>query len=820
MKLSEVQGVKELLDSLPYYGLLIDKDHRLLMANDAAQKDIFTGDYPDVLKRCFEHIDKAGLPHPDCPLHEAVATGNEVHQTIKEPDGSWLRISIYPVDLTDDAGNRLYFHTIRDSTQMIREGLELGLRGELLDEVSDSIFVHNSEGKILYANRAAYEERGYTESEMLRLTVADMDAPEEVPKINRRMAKVTKDKSAVFETRHRRKDGSTFPVEVKARPIKYYDQDCFIATCRDITERNKEELEVKTRGDLLDSVNDSVFVIDRQGKIRFANRAAFESRGYSAEEILQMSAIDLTAPGTDGYAKQKMGEIFTKGQASFENWHKRKDGSIFAVEVRGKNVQLGNINGIIGVARDITERKKVEDEVRAERDANQMYLDLVNVLVIGFDPNGKVLMINRKGADILGYSEKEIAGKDWFAKFVPESTRSEMKDVFRRIVAGELAGVEDYENVVLTKSGRERLLVWHNTYVKDEKGQTTMVVSSAEDITDRRKSETLMRETERRLSTLIGNLSGIAYRCANDKGLTMEFVSDGCLDITGYKPADFVGNKTLAFKDIIHPEDRQRVRDSIKASLSRGTGYQLTYRIVARDGSLKWVSEQGRGVFNGGVKPIALEGYISDITATQAAQEEAARSYSRMQRVVDGTIVALAETVETKDPYTAEHQKRVAALASAIAIEMDLTQVNVDAIRMAATVHDIGKIYIPAEILNKPGKLTDLEFLMIKTHATTGYNILKDIDFDVPIAMDVLQHHERLDGSGYPNGENGSSISQNACIIAVADVVEAMSSHRPYRPGLGIGPALDEIKTNRGRLYDQNAVDACTNLFKSKRFSF
>ncbi len=820
MKLSEAQGVKELLDGLPYYALLVDKDHRMLMANDVAQKDIYTGHYPNVLKSCFEHIDKAGLPHPDCPLHEAVATGNEVHQTIKEPDGSWLRLSIYPVGLTDDRGNRLYFHTIRDSTRMIREGLELGLRGELLDEVSDSIFVHNSEGQILYANRAAYEDRGYNESEMLKLTVKDIDEPGQAPQIQKRIGKVQSNKGLVFETVHRRKDGTRFPVEVKARPIKYYEQDCIIAACRDITERNTEALEIKKRGDLLDSVSDSVFVIDTEGKIRFANRAAYESRGYSADEIMKIGAIGLTAPGTEEYAKQKMGEIFTKGQANFENWHKRKDGSIFPVDVKGKSVQFGDINGIIGVARDITDRKRAEDQVRAERDSNQLYLDLVNVLVIGFSPEGTVLMINRKGADILGYAEKDIVGKNWFANFIPESIRPEMEDVFNRLVSGEMAGVEDYENVALTKSGEERLLAWHNTYARDEQGQITMIVSSAEDITESRKSETLIRETERRLSTLIGNLSGIAYRCAFDKNWTMEYMSDGCLDITGYEAADFIGNRVVSFNDVIHPADRTRVRETVTAALSRGTVYQINYRIVARDGSLKWVWEQGRGVMNGGTKPVALEGYISDITATQTAQEEAARSYARMQRVVDGTIVALAETVETKDPYTAEHQKRVANLAAAIAGEMDLAQVTVDAIRMAATVHDIGKIYIPAEILNKPGKLTDLEFLMIKTHATTGYNILKDIDFDVPIAHDVLQHHERLDGSGYPNGDDAGSISQNACIIAVADVVEAMSSHRPYRPGLGIGPALDEIKANRGRLYDQNAVDACLNLFDSKRFSF
>jgi putative nucleotidyltransferase with HDIG domain len=185
-----------------------------------------------------------------------------------------------------------------------------------------------------------------------------------------------------------------------------------------------------------------------------------------------------------------------------------------------------------------------------------------------------------------------------------------------------------------------------------------------------------------------------------------------------------------------------------------------------------------------------------------------------------GLISALARTAETRDPYTAGHQRRVATLATAIAKEIGLPEQQIEGIKMAAIVHDIGKIYVPAEILNKPGRLSSTEFDLIKAHSRAGYDILKDIKFDQPIAAIVLQHHERLDGSGYPQGLTEKDIEVGAKILAVTDVVEAITSHRPYRPGLGIDAALDEITKNRGRLYDSDIVDACLNLFQTSGFEF
>ncbi|HOL09585.1 MAG TPA: substrate-binding domain-containing protein [Bacillota bacterium] len=194
------------------------------------------------------------------------------------------------------------------------------------------------------------------------------------------------------------------------------------------------------------------------------------------------------------------------------------------------------------------------------------------------------------------------------------------------------------------------------------------------------------------------------------------------------------------------------------------------------------------------------------------------KNLEEIKKAMEGFISTLLLTIEVRDPYTAGHQSRVATLAAAIATEMKLPQEIVDSVRMAGVLHDLGKISIPVEILNKPGKLKETEFALIKDHPKVAYDILKNIDFPWPLAEIVLQHHERLDGSGYPFKLKGEAITLEAKILAVADVIEAMASHRPYRPTLGIEAALNEITKNQGIFYDPKVVKACLALFNEKNF--
>jgi putative two-component system response regulator len=203
----------------------------------------------------------------------------------------------------------------------------------------------------------------------------------------------------------------------------------------------------------------------------------------------------------------------------------------------------------------------------------------------------------------------------------------------------------------------------------------------------------------------------------------------------------------------------------------------------------------------------------------ESRTKELLDSVERTRTVLGAVIRAMAAAVETRDPYTAGHQRRVSDLARSIGSEMKLDRDVVDGLRMAAAIHDVGKISVPAEILSKPGKLTGLEFSLIQSHPESGYEILKDIDFPRPVARIVLEHHERINGSGYPNGTSGDELLTESKILAVADVVESMASHRPYRPSLGINAALEEISKNSGILYDQDVVEACLRLFKEKDYT-
>jgi PAS domain S-box-containing protein/putative nucleotidyltransferase with HDIG domain len=342
----------------------------------------------------------------------------------------------------------------------------------------------------------------------------------------------------------------------------------------------------------------------------------------------------------------------------------------------------------------------------------------------------------------------------------------------------------------------------------------------ARDVTERKRAEEELKDRERTLSTLISNLPGFVYRCVNDKDWTMEYISEGCLSVTGYEPNDFIKNKTLCYNDIVHPDFRETLWEKWQVLLAKKEPFVEEYPIINKDGEIRWVWERGVGVYSENGELLFLEGFITDINERKKAEEKLDDSFKRLRAALGATIQAVAVTVETRDPYTAGHQKKVADLSRAIAAEMGLDSNQTDGIRMAGIIHDLGKMGIPAEILSKPTRLTEIEYRLIKTHPMAGYDILKDVEFPWPIADIVLQHHERYNGSGYPAGLKGDEILLEARIIAVADVVEAIASYRPYRPAQGIETALEEIVKNKGILYDPAVVDACMLLFREKGYKF
>lgn len=211
-----------------------------------------------------------------------------------------------------------------------------------------------------------------------------------------------------------------------------------------------------------------------------------------------------------------------------------------------------------------------------------------------------------------------------------------------------------------------------------------------------------------------------------------------------------------------------------------------------------------------------IEERTRDLRETLESLNESQKKYAS---VLEETILAISMTIEKRDPYTAGHQWRVSLMAAEIAHELEMSAERIDGLRLGAMVHDIGKIYVPVDILTRPGALSDIEFALIKTHPQVGYDIIKHVHFPWPVAEMILQHHERLDGSGYPNGLKGDDILLEARIISVADIVEAIASHRPYRPALGIDHALTQIRNGAGSIYDADVAAACLRLFEEKAYA-
>jgi PAS domain S-box-containing protein len=328
------------------------------------------------------------------------------------------------------------------------------------------------------------------------------------------------------------------------------------------------------------------------------------------------------------------------------------------------------------------------------------------------------------------------------------------------------------------------------------------------DITERREAELRLKESEERYRSIFENVQEGIYRTTPEGKIIM--ANQAMAKMYGYdSPQGIMAAITDVTRQLyVHPEEREKMKGIIE---THGSVRNYEVHQYRRNGSTFWLSLTMQAVRDETGRILCYDGISEDITDRK-------ESFEKLRKALGATVHAIAVVVETRDPYTAGHQRRVADLARAIATEMGLTTDQIDGVRMAGVIHDLGKISVPAEILSKPTKLTNLEFRLIKTHAQSGYDILKNIEFPWPIARMVLEHHERMDGSGYPNGLTGDKLLIESRILAVADVVEAMASFRPYRPAVGLDEALDEITKNKGNLYDPEVVDVCLRLFHEKGY--
>ncbi|CAG4883831.1 protein of unknown function [Georgfuchsia toluolica] len=332
----------------------------------------------------------------------------------------------------------------------------------------------------------------------------------------------------------------------------------------------------------------------------------------------------------------------------------------------------------------------------------------------------------------------------------------------------------------------------------------------------RKRAEEELRAAEERYRSLVEQSIAATYIIQDDK---FAYVNPRCAEIMGRGQIDVLtGTNPLQW---IAPADRDRIAEDLR-QLMGGKTQKITHEFVVlcRDGSMVRIgANASRATYQG--RP-AIIGLLQDISERKRTEEMTERHMMQLKTAVMSTVGVATTISGMRDPYTAGHERRVAEVAAAIGSELGFDTQRLEGLRIAASLHDIGKIKIPSEILSKPGKLSAVEYRMIQGHANASYDVLKEVEWFWPVAEVALQHHERMDGSGYPQGLKGEEILLEARIMAVADVVEAMSSHRPYRAGLRVDQALDEIESGRGTLYDPEVADACLKIFREKgvhRFS-
>jgi PAS domain S-box-containing protein len=462
---------------------------------------------------------------------------------------------------------------------------------------------------------------------------------------------------------------------------------------------------------------------------------------------------------------------------------------------------------------EIAEHRQTVNTLRETNKFLKSILDSsASISIISTDSSGNILFWNSGAEKLFGYTHDEAINHLNINQLYPDDARSRaaIMEIRKSIYERKQEITTEIEE--LTRDGRK---IWMNLTTCprfDSVGNVIGVLGIGEDITERKRAEDELRESEKKYSTIVQNGNdGIVILQDN----IVKFVNPMMLRITGAPLEEALGRD---FADFIAPEYKDEVLTRHKRRMDRQqieNNYEI--ELLSRHrGRVTVEISAGVVEYEGAPADLAI---IRDVTDRKKAQEDLENSVKKLRKTLEGTIQAMAALIESRDPYTAGHQRRVTELACAIGNEMGLSSDRIEGIRVASAMHDVGKVYVPAEILSKPGKLSTLEFNLIKVHPQVGYDILKTITFPWPVAEAVLQHHERMDGSGYPRGLNGGEISLEAKVLSIADVVEAMGTHRPYRPALGLERALEEIREKKGRLYDPDAAEACLRLFTEKGFT-
>jgi PAS domain S-box-containing protein/putative nucleotidyltransferase with HDIG domain len=669
---------------------------------------------------------------------------------------------------------------------------------------------------IVFANQAFVEICGYTIDELLSLSpdkIKAMVHPQDQALVWGSMRARLEGKPALqrYEFRGMRKDGEMRWLAIYPKVIQYKGKPAVQGTIIDRTERKRaeealQESEEKFR--TLAEKSPNMIFINRRGRVIYANDKSAEVMGYTKDECYSsdFDFLTLIAPESIetvklAYAKHMRGEDIEP----YEYTLITKEGKKIDAILTTKLVDYEGDKAILGIVTDIAERKRAEKALKESEEKLRAFMESAPDAFALFDSALNLVMINKIGLGMFpaGTKKEDIIGKN-VAELYPTIKEAGRYEKYMEVIkTGKSFHIDDI-------SPQPPFGNLHLAMRVFKVGNGLGLIAT--DISERARSKEALKNTEKKFRELFDSASDAIF-IHDLEGHFLEVNKTAC-ERLGYSKEEMLKKTPM---DIDTQEYAKLVPEKLKEIIEKKSLF-LKSAHKTKDGRVIPIELSSRLIeFEG--KPAVLS-IARDVTERIKVEEKLQQSLDKLEKTIENTLQAMAKILETRDPYTAGHQQRVASLALAIAREMNLSLDQARGLQFAAVIHDIGKIYVPAEILSRPSKLTDSEFALIKIHPSVGYDILKTIEFPWPVANIILQHHERLNGSGYPKGLHDQQILLESKILAVADVVEAMSSHRPYRPAHSIEETLEEIKKNMDILYDPTVVDICRKLFIQKIFKF
>ncbi len=746
----------------------------------------------------------------------------------------------------------------------------------IFEESFDGLFITSVDGKILEINKKGVAMLGYGSKEEMRALDLARDVYATAPDRQRILAMVDEKGSAEYEVELKTKSGERLIAYCSLTAVRGTDGkiDSYRGIIRDITERKRAENAIRESEERLrlqvERMPIGLIVWSPDFRVQTWNPAAERIFGYGASEALGRHPYDLIVPKE---AQPDIDIIWSRLLAGDQTAHSinentTKDGRSIVCEWHNTPLRRpdGSVGGALSMVEDVTARRLAEQKLRESEAHFRFVSESAQALIWMSGPDKLCTWFNKVWLDFTGRSMEQELGEGWVEGMHPNDRQSCL-DTYR--TSFERREPFSMEYRLRRRDGEYRWVLDNGAARFGAQGEFEGYIGSCFDITERKRTETALARSVRALRTLSACNEALVrsksetdilnsicrlvvetggYRLAwvghaeRDDAKTVRPIArygfdDGYLDAAGIVWADTergAGPTGVAIRSGTAQVNQDtlsnpRMAPWREASIRRGYGSSIALPLNNAAGTYGVLTIYAQEADAFSADEVALLRELADDLAfgidslrTRAERDRIASEHLHHQEILrqslEDSIKAIAATVEMRDPYTAGHQRRVGQLAVAIARELGLPAETIHGIDLAASIHDLGKINIPAEILVKPTRLTDLEYRLIQGHAQAGYDILKGVKFLWPIATMVWQHHERLDGSGYPQGLKADAILLESRIMAVADVVEAMASHRPYRPAVGIDAALQEIERGAGRLYDAAAVAACVKLFRERNF--